>query len=100
MYSSFVILLIAAVFTAQLTLCLKAKQRRSKWIIPVLLGLGEAVCITVYALCAVLEQGGKDIYGPVFAAIIYGILLLYLLAATVAAWVVGAFIRFARNRKK
>ena len=100
MLFSFVYVLMAAVFLVQLLLCRRAKRIGVRLTPLVLIVLGEIICAAAYGVSAHMEQAGKDIHGAAFAAVIYAILLLYLLAADTAAWVVSAVVRFVQNRKK
>lgn len=95
----FVFVLIAAVFFIQLLLCGKSKRLWVKLIPTALIALGELACVAGYAVSVHMEQAGEDIYGAAFAALIYGFLLLFLLAADAAAWAVSAIVRFAQKRK-
>ena len=99
MMFSFAFVLMAVVFFLQLLLCRMGKRRWLRWIPPVLIIMGEIACVAAYGLSVYLEQTGKDVFGAAFAAVIYGILLLYLLAADVLAWAVSAIVRFVQKRK-
>ena len=100
MLFSFVFVLMAVVFLVQLFLCLKAGKRWSRLSLPALLGLGELVCMAVYAASVLMERTGKDIYGAGYAAVVYAMLLAYLVFSDAAAWALWAVIRFVQNRKK
>lgn len=100
MIFSFAFVLIAVVFVAQLLLCRKAKQFWCKMIPLVLIALGELACLIAYMVSVNMEQAGKDVFGAAFAAVIYGMLLLYLLAADAVAWAVSAIVSFVQKRRK
>ena len=100
MLFSFVFVLMAVVFLVQLLLCLKARKLWIRLSLPVLLGLAELTCLSVYVASILMEQTGKDLYGAGYAAVVYAILLAYLAALDAVAWIIWAVIRFIQNRKK
>ena len=100
MLFSFAFVLMAAVFIVQLYLCRKAKRLWVRLTPLALIILGELACVAAYAVSIYMEQTGKDIFGAGFAAVIYGILLAYLLAADAVAWAVSVIVRFVQKRKK
>lgn len=100
MLFAFAFVLMGVVFIMQLLLCLKAKRLWSKLLPLILVALGELACIGTYWVSMHMEQAGKHAFGTVFAAVIYGILMVYLLAADAAAWAVSAIVRFVQKRKK
>lgn len=99
MIFSLAFVLMAVIFFLQLLLCRKGKRLWIRLIPLMLIVLGEIACVTAYALSVHMEQAGKDVFGAAFAAVIYGILLLYLLAADALAWAVSAIVRFVQKRK-
>ena len=91
--------LLAAVFGVQLLLCRRAKRIRIKLVPLMLIGLGEALCGLAYCLSVYMERMGRDLYGAAFAAVIYGIFLLFFLVADGAAWAIHGLMITIQNHK-
>lgn len=100
MMLSVVLVMIAVIFAAQLSLCMHAKQWWVKLIPLGLICLGELVCGAAYILSVYLERIGEGIYGAAFAAVVYAVVLLIVLAADGLAWAIFGIVKHAQNRRK
>ena len=95
-----VLVLIAVIFAAQLMLCFSGKKNFVKLVPVMLIGIGEVVCGVVYLVSSYLDSIGEGIYGAPFAAVIYAIVLLIMLAGDGMAWLIWAIVKSAQNKRK
>lgn len=100
MMFSFMIVLLAAVFLAQLLLCRNAKRLWVRLIPTILIILGELVCLALYAVSVYLEGAGQGIYGAAFAAVIYAALLMIFLVGDGLAWGIWGIYQSVQKRRK
>lgn len=88
------------IFALQLTLCFRARRLWVRLLPCILLVAGEGLCILIYAACGLLESTGVDIYGAVFAAVLYGMFLAVQLGAAALAWVTWFIVKSVQKKKK
>lgn len=88
----FVVVTIVLAFVAQIFLCFCVIRSWIKCIPLYLIGAGELACAAGYFLF-------DHIYGAAFAALIYGIVLLIMLAVDVLAWLIYAIVKKTQKSK-
>ncbi|MBR4290006.1 MAG: hypothetical protein IKT52_05125 [Oscillospiraceae bacterium] len=79
-------------FAVQLALCFCARRKWIKCIPIFCIAAGELACAAVYFLYG-------HVYGAAFAAVIYAMVLLILLAGDALAWLIHHFVKRAQNHK-
>lgn len=97
---SLALVLFAAVFIVQLLLCFRKSPLWVRLIPAGLIALGELACVGAYAVSMHLERTGAEIYGAAFAAVVYGMMLLILLAGDGLAWLIWGIYRSVQKRRK
>lgn len=95
MVLSLFILLAAAGFALQLTLCIQARRKWIKLAPVSLILVMDAACWIAYFLDIFSE-----IYDAAFASFVYGVILLLVLAVDLLAWVVYGIVKLIQKRKK
>lgn len=100
MFAGIVVLLTLAAFGVQLLFCFIAGKRCVRGIPLAVILAGELICAAVYAACVWTEKMGIGIYGGAFAAYIYGLMLLMMLAGALTAWLIWGIINFVQKKKK
>ena len=87
-----VIVMICLAVLVQLWLCFGEKRNWVKLIPLCLIGLGELACGVCYLMF-------DHIYGAAFVALIYGIVLLFMLAGDGVAWLIYFLVKKAQKTK-
>ena len=85
--------MILLVLAVQLALCFCAKRRWVKAIPLYLIGAGELACAAGYFFF-------DHIYGAVFAAVIYAVVLLIALFGDALAWLICYIVKTYKTRNK
>lgn len=96
MFLTIAAVLALAVLAGQLLICFRCGEKWKRLILPVLLGAGAAVCLSLTAV----EQFIRLPFGAAFAAYLYGLILLLLLAAAIAGWLIWAAVKTVQKCKK
>ena len=100
MVFSVLLFIFVGVFVLQLILCLKAKNLLIKLIPGLIILAAELVCIAAYAVSMYQEKIGEGIYGAAFAAVIYAIVNLILLAGDLVAWAISGLVNYVQKKRK
>ena len=87
-------------FILQLILCFRARRLWARLLPCILLLTGEGLCLLAYAACWFLESTGADIYGAVFAAVLYGMFLTVQLGGIALAWLIWFIVKSVQKMKK
>jgi len=89
------ILLAAAVFISQLVFCLFAKRLWIK-LLPLIVAMGlEAVCCMI-----LLFDIFSDVYGAGFAALVYAVVILLLIAMIGFGWGIYGIVKLVQKQRK
>jgi len=86
------VMMIFVTFAVQLFLCFRGGRGWIKCIPLYLIGAGELACAAGYFLF-------DHIYGAAFAAVIYGVALLIMLAGDALAWLIYILVKKAQKSK-